>query len=109
MAFSANAQISQGDSSFEGKVENLSLKGLFVRTEKQLPLDEEVIVTLMFSGSSANLSLRLVAKVVRVSDDGIGLNFDKVSIDSLEHTLAGQCSKPDGGLLGAPCNLQAAV
>lgn len=68
---------------FRGEVENLSLKGLFVRTDHKLPMDEQVDVSMLFYGSSSELSLSLEAIVVRTTDDGIGFNFRKIDIDSL--------------------------
>ena len=68
---------------FKGEVENLSLKGLFVRTSHKIPINEKVDVAMMFFGSSAELSFSLEANVVRSTDEGIGLNFRKIDIDSL--------------------------
>lgn len=87
MDFNAGVHVSHSGRSFTGTVENLSLKGLFVKTDQQIPLDETVGVVLSFAGSNGNLSLSLEGKVVRVSEDGIGVNFKKISIDSLEETL----------------------
>ncbi|RNC68153.1 MAG: PilZ domain-containing protein [Desulfuromonadales bacterium] len=68
---------------FKGEVENLSLKGLFVRTDKKVPLNEQVDVSMFFYGSASELSFSLEASVVRATDEGIGLNFRKIDIDSL--------------------------
>lgn len=105
MDFNAKALISYADSSFTGTVENLSLKGLFVKTDQKVSLDETVSILLSFNGSNGNLSLTLEGKVVRVTDDGIGLNFKKVSIDSLEQSLAekGACTKTDCQFVGELC------
>lgn len=91
MAFNATVLIKYEEMSFAGKVENLSLRGLFVKTDQKVPLNEMVNITLSFTGNSADLSLSMEGKVVRVTDDGIGLNFKKISIDSLEKTM-GNCS-----------------
>lgn len=87
MDFNARVLINYAESSFTGTVENLSLKGLFVRTDQKVPLDETVGIILSFAGNNGNLSLSLEGRVVRISDDGIALNFKKISIDSLEQTL----------------------
>lgn len=68
---------------FKGEVENLSLKGLFVKTDQKIALSEEVDVSMFFYGSESELSFSLEAVVVRVTDEGIGLNFRKIDIDSL--------------------------
>ena len=109
MDFNAKVLISHADSSFTGTIGNLSLKGLFVRTEHKIPLDETVGIVLSFAGSKGNLSLSLEGKVVRVSEEGIGLNFMKISIDSLEQTLGSNtgCSGDACQLRGDLC--QAAI
>lgn len=81
--FKTEAVIRHRGVAFKGEIENLSLKGLFVRTEQQIPLDEQVDVTMFFYGSSAELSFNLEATVARVAPDGIGLNFRRLDVDSL--------------------------
>jgi hypothetical protein len=99
MAFNAEVQVTHCDMTFTGRVENLSLKGLFINTDKKVRLNETVGITLTFKGSSANLSLGLEGQVVRVTDDGIGLHFRKISVESLEQSLAGVAESiaPEGG------------
>lgn len=77
------AVVRHRDVTFRGEVENLSLKGLFVRTNQKIPLHEKVDVAMFFHGSSSELSFSLEASVVRATDEGIGLNFRKIDIDSL--------------------------
>lgn len=77
------AVVRHQDVTFRGEVENLSLKGLFVRTDQKIPLNEKVDVAMFFQGSSSELSFSLEAKVVRATDEGLGLNFRKIDIDSL--------------------------
>ena len=105
MDFNAKALITYADSSFTATVENLSLKGLFVKTDQRIPLEETVNILLTFSGSNGNVSLTLEGKVVRITDDGIGLNFKKISIDYLEQTLndRGDCSETDCQFIGELC------
>ncbi|MBT0665169.1 PilZ domain-containing protein [Geobacter pelophilus] len=109
MDFNAKVLVSYEGSSFTGTVENLSLKGLFVKTDQKVPLDETVGIVLSFAGSNGNLSLSLEGKVVRVSEDGIGLNFKKISVDFLEQTLgnSSECTEEACGNRSALC--QAAV
>jgi len=95
MDFNAKVLVSYADSTFAGTVENLSLKGLFIKTDQLVPLDEPVGILLSFAGSNGNLSLSLEGKVVRVSEEGIGVNFKKISIDSLEQTLGNNSSCTD--------------
>jgi PilZ domain len=79
----ALALVKAGNITIRGEVENLSLKGLFVKTCSTIPMDESVDVTIYFLGDSARLSFSLEGKVVRVTDDGIGLSFRRIDVDSL--------------------------
>jgi len=109
MSFNAQVLVSHGDASFVGTVENLSLKGLFVKTDQKIPLNETVNISLSFKGNKGNLSLGLDGRVVRVTEEGIGLKFGKISIDSLESTLNGgeSCASSNCQMSSGLC--QAAV
>lgn len=83
VGFHTEAVIKHGELSFNGEVENLSLKGLFVKTDQKIEIDEQVEITVFFHGTDARLSFSLQAKVVRVTETGIGFNFQKIDIESL--------------------------
>lgn len=85
---------------FRGEVENLSLKGLFVKTDQKIDLNETVQVTVYFNGNTGDLSFSIEGKVVHCDDQGIGLNFQKIDTKSLVHTLNGGI---DVGGLGNEC------
>lgn len=86
--FRSEAIIRHNGTTFRAEVENLSLKGLFVRTDQKIAINEQVDVSMFFFGSSAELSFSLEANVVRITDDGFGLNFRKIDMDSLVHSEA---------------------
>ena len=88
-AFSTEAVIRHGNESFKAEVDNLSLKGLFVKTDRQIDLNEEVDVTMFFQGDKAHLSFSLKANVVRITEEGLGLNFRKIDVNSLMHSGGG--------------------
>ncbi|SNB46861.1 PilZ domain-containing protein [Geobacter sp. DSM 9736] len=77
------AVINYKGTTFKGEVDNLSLKGLFVKTEQKIPVNEQAEVTIYFHGLSSDLSFSLQGTVVRNAEDGIGFNFQKIDIDSL--------------------------
>lgn len=66
-----------------GKVENLSLKGLFVRTQEVIDIDEQVEIAIYFHGISGGLSFSLQATAVRADERGVGFNFKKIDVDSV--------------------------
>ncbi|MBJ6725771.1 PilZ domain-containing protein [Geomesophilobacter sediminis] len=65
-----NAKVQAGGHSHEGVMENLSALGAFVRSVRNLELNEEVILTV------ESTSIRETAKVVRTTPTGVGLRFD---------------------------------
>lgn len=69
----------------EGQTENISLKGLFFRTEKTFPLDTLVKVHLYLTGTEGKESLDLKGTVVRIEATGMAIQFTEVDSDSLEH------------------------
>ena len=95
VGFHTEAVIKYRELTFNGEVENLSLKGLFVRTDQKINIDEPVEITVFFHGTDADLSFSLQAKVVRVTEFGIGFNFQKIDIDSLLLSKCGTISSSD--------------
>jgi hypothetical protein len=79
----ADARICCGAQTITGEVENISLKGLFVKTSGQLPIGEQVEITLFFHGSSGRLSFSIQATIVRLNGRGIGFAFERIDIASL--------------------------
>ena len=77
------AMISYRGASIKGEVENLSLKGLFVKTDQKIDVDEQVEISIYFYGADSDLSFSLQATVVRVAENGLGFNFQKIDVDSL--------------------------
>lgn len=69
--------------SIKGEVDNLSLKGLFVKTDQKIDVGEQAEVSVFFHGADSDLSFSLQATVIRVADHGLGFNFQKIDIDSL--------------------------
>jgi hypothetical protein len=62
-----------------GNTENLSLRGLYLKTSHQIPINTPVNVTVYHSAQS---SLKFNAKVVRKEENGVGLQINKLSADT---------------------------
>ncbi len=75
----SQAMVKSGEQLFEGLTENLSLTGLFIRTERRLPVGNraEIIFTL----PSASSSSEFIVKGVVVRNDVHGLAFQFGSLD----------------------------
>jgi len=76
LAIHAKANMLLVDQAFEGEVENLSLKGTFVVTGRKLELNEVVSITI-----NDTLACCMRARVVRVTDKGMGLQFERNLLD----------------------------
>lgn len=71
LAVHSKANIKLGGKSIEAESENVSLNGAFVTAVRQVELNDVV----GFNFSHVPISAK--AKVVRVTDKGIGLEFEK--------------------------------
>jgi hypothetical protein len=71
LAMHVKINIKLGGKSIQAESENLSLKGAFVTTVGQFELND--VVGFNFS----HIPISAKAKVVRVTDEGIGLEFEK--------------------------------
>lgn len=76
LAMYAKANMLLEDQCIEGEVENLSLKGTFIVTGERLGQNQVVSITI-----DNTLACSIRAKVVRVTDKGIGLEFEKNLLD----------------------------
>ncbi|MFP4619239.1 MAG: PilZ domain-containing protein [Spirochaetaceae bacterium] len=86
--FHTLAELRSGSQSITGKVEDLSLKGMFLRTEGFPPkLEEggEVSITIKLSGTGSDLSFGLEGEVVRLDKEGVGIKFTEMEFDSFVH------------------------
>ena len=80
LALHSDVNIKRDKTVIMGVVENLSLKGVFVKTNEKIPLDDSVEVTI-YTYSTPDHLCDLRARVVRVTDTGIGLEFEKTILD----------------------------
>jgi hypothetical protein len=80
MSFHAKAILQQGDRVIEGEVENLSMKGAFVTPVWHRGINDLVAVTI-YHPLTPQVLCELMAKVVRVTDKGMGLRFEKTLLD----------------------------
>ena len=71
---------SQPDVSIEAELTDISMSGLFIQTESQLPIDTLVDLDIRMTGRSSVLSISIKGNVVRSDESGIGIKF----LDELE-------------------------
>ncbi|RQD69598.1 MAG: PilZ domain-containing protein [Tindallia sp. MSAO_Bac2] len=71
-----------------GKVNDLSLKGLFLEADTstdKLTVGEEVAVQIELSDSPSNIKISAEGTIVRLEDNGIGVQLDHIDLDSFTH------------------------
>ena len=80
LAMHAKASVHLDGQTIEGEVENLSMKGVFVAAAPRVEMNETVAVTIYHTLTPQALC-NLKARVVRITDRGMGLQFEKTLLD----------------------------
>ena len=83
---------------FSGVVDNLSMRGMFLSTEKTIEGDSPLEISIILSGSSSTLSIRTKGRLVRRTETGIAVEFGEMDLDSFIHLrniVAQNSSDPD--------------
>jgi hypothetical protein len=83
--FQSEAIVLYKDQTLRGKVENLSLNGMFLRADEKIPLNEAVEIEVLLSGASSKLTVNLQGVVVRQDEDGIAIQVVGMDLDSFIH------------------------
>ena len=80
------AEIIAANRLVHGLVGDVSLKGLFLICDEQLPEGTECIVHLLLGDSDApHLCIETKGKVIRNLDNGIAVEFTEIGLDSYGH------------------------
>ncbi len=83
--FRVDATIKAADRQFSGSVDNLSMSGMFMVTDKRLPLNEPVDITIAITGTEPQISVNFSGKVGRIIENGMAFIFEKIDLDSYTH------------------------
>jgi hypothetical protein len=83
--FQSEAILLYKDQTLRGKVENLSLNGMFLRVDDKIPPNEVVEIEILLSGASSKLSVNLQGMVVRQDEDGMAIQLIGMDLDSFVH------------------------
>lgn len=83
--FKVGATIKVADRQFHGAVENLSMTGMFLVTNEQLAEGEPVDITIVLAGTLPEVAINFTGVVTRICEDGVGLTFEKIDLDSYMH------------------------
>ncbi len=77
---------------------DISLKGIFIRTKKKIPIGAPCDIQILLTGTTNPLYLNLRGRIVRHANSGLGLHFDSIDADSYIHfknLLMYNASDPD--------------
>ncbi len=77
--YSVGASISYGDEVVICSINNMSLHGMYLTTEHEIPLNTLVHVTVYHSSLP---SLRVHARVIRREQNGVGLEINNFNVNS---------------------------
>ena len=83
--FHVDATVTAEMHQLHGKVENLSMSGMFLVTATQLQLGQPVNISIILSGASPEINVRISGKVCRTAENGLGFTFEKMDLDSYTH------------------------
>ena len=85
VSFQVLANVAAGGRSFQGRVNNLSMNGVYILTQERLAMDEAVDIKITLEGTEPEISVSFAGRVTRIQEDGIGFHFDKIDLDSYTH------------------------
>jgi hypothetical protein len=69
----------------KGSSRDLSLNGIFVQADEDIPIGTECMVEIRLSGTTETLPLKMQGTIVRKEPTGIGISFNSIDIDSYTH------------------------
>lgn len=83
--FHVIATATVGGRSFQGKVSNLSMNGLFMETTERLPEGESANLMITLEGTDPVVEISFQGRASRIIEGGIGFHFEKIDLDSYTH------------------------
>ncbi len=97
-AAEVHATVAFDGQAYYGRVTDLSLHGLFVTLQADIPQDAEVEVTLRTGGQHAGIPLTCHGRAVWISRDGVGIEIrymDSRTFTQYRNLVAAICRDPD--------------
>lgn len=80
--FRGEAEIRWEDKVVRGELNNLSLRGMLVKSPEPCPPGTPVGVQIQLTGSTSEISIRLTGKVVRRQGTEVAVEFTGMDLDS---------------------------
>jgi len=83
--YQVHAVITCDGETVEADVKNLSLKGMLVHSDRELPLGKKADISISLSNVSPPIVIQLKGEVVRSQTGELGFNFERIELDSFVH------------------------
>lgn len=77
MLFDADVEIITNDKTILGEVGNISMSGIFVKTDENITVNTNVEIILLLGGKNSKLPLQLSGVIMRSDKEGIAIEFDE--------------------------------
>ncbi len=74
-----------GKTIISNKLRNISLGGAFISSEETFPTGTMCLLEIKLTSPATLLKIGIEARVVRAEDEGIGVRFSRMDVDSLIH------------------------
>lgn len=82
--FKKEVEIHVSGRKYSGFIENLSLKGAYIKTPHKLQAGDQVEIVIHLAGDD-DFDIYLQGKTVRLTEDGAGILFEKLDLGSFSH------------------------
>ena len=83
--FDVRGTVEHSGATYTGSIENLSMKGMFLKSYGKIPAGDDVKVKIHLSGASSDLVININGRVARGDSSGIAVIFDRIDLDSYTH------------------------
>ena len=82
MQLACRAMVMSGEREFDAQTENISLDGMYLRTEQPLPVGNKAEITLNLPSVSTSEAIRVDGEVVRKDEHGLAFQFRSLNHDT---------------------------
>ena len=83
--FKVSALLQSEGVALKGEVKDVSLHGLYLATDQEIPIGTPVEITIYLSTALDPVVINVSGSVARLMPGGIGCSFDKMDVDSFAH------------------------
>lgn len=83
--FRVSALLQAEGVAIKGEVTDVSLHGLYMETQEEIPIGSPVEITIYLSAAPEPVVINVKGTVARLVPGGLGCSFDKMDVDSFAH------------------------